>query len=162
MKAFVRLLLCFLTVILIVGCGPTKAPTAPPAAANTQNPLETKMPCVNITVSNPTVKVGEVVSVVGALVNVTNPHYFGLEVRDQGADDASLLVNLLALPIRAADVSQVVTMASGTYADGKAVLGLEARKAGETTVDFFVSAEDFCGTPLGSGTSPSIKITVNP
>jgi hypothetical protein len=73
-----------------------------------------------------------------------------------------MLVNLLVTPIQAADVSQVVKMLSATYADGKAVLTLEARAAGATSIDFFVSAEDFCGTPLGSGVSPKVKITVNP
>ena len=157
------ILACLLTVMLLSACSPAKTPISIPVLANTKDPLETKAVCVNIAVSNSTVKVGEVVSVTGTLVGVVKPNYYGLEIRDDGADDSSMLVNvLLPGPIKAADVSQIVKMASASYADGKAVLGLEARAVGATTIDFFVSAEDFCGTPLGSGISSKIKITVTP
>lgn len=84
-------ILCLLTMILLSGCGTTNAPTAAPVAANTKNPLETKTPCVNITVSNPTPKVGEVVSVTSTVTaGVLKPNYYGLEIRDKDADDLSL------------------------------------------------------------------------
>src|SRR6187431_123480 len=105
--------------MLLSACAPAKTPT--PAAA--QNPLETKAACIDITVSSRAVKVGEVISVTGSLVNVVKPNYFGLEIRDEGADDSSMLVNLLSpAPIKAADVSQIVRMVSATYTDGKAEL----------------------------------------
>ncbi len=157
-------ILCLLTMILLSGCGTTNAPTAAPVAANTKNPLETKTPCVNITVSNPTPKVGEVVSVTSTVTaGVLKPNYYGLEIRDKDADDLSLMINMLSKPpLKGADVSHIVKLVSADYTDGKAVLGLQANEAGETTIDFFVSAEDFCGDHLGNGLSPKIKITVNP
>ena len=152
------LLGCLLIVTLLSACGAAKTPFQAPAIAKTQNPLATKPVCVKIDVANPTVKVGEVISVTGTMVNITNPNYFGLEIRDEGADDSSMLVNvLLKPPLKAADVSRIVKMVSADYADQKAVLGLEAVQAGSTTI-----AEDFCGTPLGNGVSSKIKITVNP
>ena len=154
---------CLLTMMLLSGCGTANGPTAGPAV-NTRNPLETKTPCVNITVSNPTPKVGEVVSVIGTITaGVLNPNYYGLEIRDKDADDSSLMINVLSKPpLKGADVSHIVKLVSAEYADGKAVLGLQANEAGETTIDFFVSAEDFCGDHLGNGLSPKVKITVKP
>ncbi len=154
------LLVCLLAVFILSGCG--GAPKTP-AAIKTQNPAETKAPCVNISVSNTTPKVGEVITVTGTLVGVVTPNYYGLEIKDQDADASSILVNLLAkAPIKAADVSTIVEMVSADYSAGTAVIDLKATNTGVTELNYFVSAEDFCGTPLGSGVSPKIKVTVNP
>ena len=157
------LLACLLAVILLSGCGVAKTPTAVSSVSNIQDSAQTKTPCVNISVSNATPKVGETIGVIGTLVNIVNPNYIGLEIKDQDADDSSMLVNLLAKPpIKGAPVSNIVKMVSGDYSNGQAVIGLEATNAGVTEVDYFVSAENFCGAPLGNGNSTKIKITVNP
>lgn len=158
-----NLLAGLLMVMLLSACGAAKTSLPVSSSAKTQNPLATKPVCVNIDVPNPTVKVGDVISVTGTMVNVTTPTYFGLEIRDEDADDSSMMINVLSRPpLKAADVSQIVKMVSVDYTDQKVVLGLQAVKVGSTTIDFFLSAEDFCGTHLGNGVSPKIKITVNP
>ena len=157
------LLACLLAAMLLSGCGAPKTPTALPPVSNVQDLSVTKTSCVNISVSNATLKVGETIGVIGTLVGIVKPNYIGLEIKDQDADDSSMMINLLSKPpLQAAPVSNILKMVSANYSNGKAVVGLEATKAGVTEVDYFVSAEDFCGTPLGNGVSPKITITVNP
>ena len=157
------LLVCLLAAIFLSGCGAAKTPAALPRVSNVQDLSVTKTTCVTISVSNATPKVGETIGVIGTLVGVVNPNYIGLEIKDQDADDSSMMVNLLSKPpLKGADVSQIVKMVSADYSNGKAVIGLEATGAGVTEVDYFVSAENFCGVSLGNGVSPKIKITVNP
>jgi hypothetical protein len=157
------LLVCLLAAIFLSGCGAAKTPTAIPAVLSTLDPSKTKAPCVNISVSNTTPKVGEVIAVIGTLTGVVNPNYFGLEIKDKDADDSSMMINLLSKPpLKAADVSQVVQMVSADYANEKAVVQLKAVNAGVTDLNYFVSAENFCGVQLGNGVSPKITVTVNP
>jgi len=144
--------------IFLSGCGATPTPVTPIV----QNPAETPTPCVEISVSNETPKVGETIEVVGTAPGALNPNYFGLEIKDEDADDSSMMVNLLAASPVGADVSNILKMVSNQYSDGKAVIVLEAAKAGMTKLDYFASAENFCGVSLGSGSSPKITITVNP
>lgn len=154
------LLTFLLAAIFLSGCGATPTPT--PVPVNTQNPAETPTPCVEISVSNETPKVGETIQVVGMAPGALNPNYFGLEIKDEDADDSSMMVNLLAASPVGADVSNILKMVSSQYADGKAIVVLKAAQGGMTKLDYFVSAENFCGVSLGSGSSPKITVTVNP
>lgn len=157
------LLVCLLAAIFLSGCGAAKTPAALPRVSNVQDLAVTKTSCVTISVSNATPKVGETIGVIGTLVGVVNPNYIGLEIKDQDADDSSMMINLLSKPpLKGADVSQIIKLVSADYSNGKAVIGLEATGAGVTEVDYFVSAENFCGVQLGNGVSPKITITVNP
>ena len=167
MKTFgVFLIVCI--VMFLTGCGTPNVPNTPTPArpissiGELPNPDPVNTSCITMTVSKDTLKVGETIQVEGTLVNLVNPTFLGVEIKDQDADDNSLLVNLLRTPIQPADVSQIVTMTTGSYTDGKPAFELKGRNPGETTINFFASAEDFCGTQFGNGISPKIKITVNP
>ncbi len=153
------LAICLLIALMISGCS---SPTKTPVVLNPLAPVETKSPCINITVSNTTPKLGEVITVTGTVINVVKPNYYGLEIKDQDADSSSILINLLANTPKTADVSNIVEMASADYSDGTAVIGLKAVSTGMIKINYFVSAEDFCGVPLGNGISPRIEITVSP
>jgi|GEM_PF-6554115 len=155
---------CLLAAALLSGCGGT--PTTPtPHFLNPVDPLPagTQPVCAEITPSSTTVKVGETITVTGAAPKVINHYYFGLQVKDAGADDFSMLVNVLSgPPAVVADVSQIVQAVSAEYSAGRAVVELKGRNAGTAEIAYFVSGEDYCGIPLGSGISPIITITVEP
>ena len=148
----------FFAAIFLSGCA--SIPT--PVISISQNPTETPTPCVYISVSNETPKVGETIEVVGTAPGALNPNYLGLEIKDEDADDSSMMINILAKSPISADVSNILKMVSSQYADGKATIVLQAAQAGMTKLDYFASAENFCGVSLGSGTSPKITITVTP
>lgn len=159
---------CLLIVFVLSGCSsPALTPTATSKPVTNPsdiiNPPQTPSSCIDITVSNTSPKVGDVVSVVGTLNGVVKPNYWGLEVKDAGADASSMLINLMGRsPNKPADISKIIKMVSAERDADKAVIGLEVTSAGTTEINYFVSAEDFCGAPLGQGVSPRIKITVNP
>jgi hypothetical protein len=156
-------LVLLLAVVLLCGCRPATTPGPAPVALNTVDPLQTTTPCVDITVSKTAAKVGESIEITGTAAGAIKPTYFGLEIKDEDADDSSLMLNfLIPPPLKAADVSHIMKMLLADYTAGKAVIHLKAVEAGATLVNFFVSAENFCGVPLGQGISPRIKITVNP
>ena len=162
------ILICLLVAAILAGCSsPTPSATATALPLTNQsdiiNPPQAASDCVEISVSNATPKVGDVVTVIGTLKGVTGPHYWGLEVKDQGADASSMLINLmLTPPYKAADISQIIKMVSAKHDDKTASIDLKIDSAGETNINYFVSAEDFCGVALGQGVSAKVKITVSP
>lgn len=159
-------LICLLSTVILTGCG-SPAPTATALPIKNQsdiiNPPQPPSDCIEISVSNASPKVGDEISVVGTLKGVVKPTYWGLEVKDEGADASSMLINLmLATPYKPADISQVIKMTSAERSDAKATVNLKIANAGVTNINYFVSAEDFCGTPLGQGVSIKVKITAGP
>lgn len=160
-------LTCLLTAVLLSGCS-TVTPTATPTPvlsnnlADIINPPQPPSPCIEINVSNTTPRVGEIITAKAMLKGVVKPTYWGLEVKDEGADASSMLINLLASTPKAAEISHVIKMTSAEHDDATATIALELTGAGTTEVNYFVSAEDFCGTPLGNGVSARVKITVSP
>lgn len=152
------LFICLLFSILSA-CSGTQAP----AKSDPFSQPTSTTPCIEISASQIDLKVGDVTTVVGTTVKVKNPTYFGVEVKDSDADDYSMFANLLAPgKLQAANVSQVLRLISADPVANGYTTQIMALKTGTAQVMFFVSAEDYCGTPLGSGTSASVKITVNP
>lgn len=162
-------LISLLIAILLSSCGTPATPVMPPTAtfplgnvADLINPPQTPSACVEINVSNMTPKVGDVINVTATLKGVVKPTYWGLEVKDEGEDTSSMLINLLTNPLRAAAISHIIKMTTAERDETSATIKLEIIGAGSTDVNYFVSAEDFCGTPLGSGVSAKVKITASP
>jgi hypothetical protein len=159
-------LTCLLIAMFLSGCGSTPTPEPTPVLSNNLadiiNPPQPPSECIEINVSNTAPKVGEIITVKATLKNVVKPTYWGLEVKDEGADASSMLINLLASTPKAADISKIIKMTSAKHDETTSTIELEMISAGTTDVNYFVSAEDFCGTPLGNGVSARVKITANP
>lgn len=162
------LLICLLMAAFLTGCSgsvPTPTATSLPITnpSDLINPPQPPSACIEISVSNASPKVGDVITVVGTLKGVVKPTYWGLEVKDLGADASSMLINLLtAQPYKAANISQVIKMVSAERDESKATIEVKITNSGSTSVNYFVSAEDFCGTPLGQGVSEKVEITAIP
>jgi hypothetical protein len=156
---------CLLLAVIFPACTPTPEPAVPAIGSIPTNaPSGTKEPCIDISVSASTLKVGETTTITGAADKVENSYFFGLQVKDAGADDFSMLLNLPdnGTP-QPADVSQILEFVSANIVDHGRVVVLRARQAGSTKIAFFVSAEGECANPSNGGaTSPEITITVEP
>lgn len=159
-------LIYLLIAAILAGCSsPTPTATALPVTNQSDiiNPPQAASTCVEISVSNAAPKVGDVINVTGTLKGVTKPNYWGLEVKDQGADASSMLINLmLTPPYKPADISTIIKMVSAKHDEKTASIELKIYSAGETNINFFVSAEDFCGMALGQGVSAKVKIVASP
>lgn len=163
------LLFCLLLSVVLLGCAPTPTPVV--LNPSSQDPFAIPTPdgtqavCVKISASTETLKVGETITITGTSDGIVNPYYYGLQVKDNGADTFGMFFNLIStVQGKAADVSQILEVVSADYSPNGvvAMAELKGRSAGTAELAFFVSAENYCGISLGSGISPIITITVNP
>lgn len=154
-----KILLTYLLVAALAACSPAATPTA---VADV--PSGTKEPCIDISASPASLKVGETTTITGTAQNVESPSFFGLQIRDDNAQDFSMLLNLPAgAATQVADVSQILKFVSADYIDHGRVVVLRANQAGSAKVGFFVSGGSACADPSkGGATSDILIITVNP
>jgi hypothetical protein len=149
-----------LAAAVLPGCAPAPIVTPFPTLV----PSGTTEPCIDISISPATLKVGETATVTGTADTVKNAYFFGLQIKDADARDFSMLVSLSASGTpRPAEVSQILEFVSADSIDhGHAIL-LRARKAGSTKIAFFVSGDSACADPSKGGvTSEIVTVTVNP
>jgi hypothetical protein len=154
------LVTCLLLAAGLPGCTPAPAPTVIP----TNIPSGTQEPCIDISVSPTTLKVGETTTVTGTADAVEKTYFFGLQIKDADAKDFSMLLNLpdSGTP-QPAKVSQVLEFDSANYIDHGRVVLLRARQAGSAKVAFFMSGNSACADPAKGGViSEIVTITVNP
>lgn len=165
------LLVCLILSVILLGCGPASTPTPMVLNPSNQDPFAIPTPdgtqpvCVEISTSAESLKVGETITVTGTADGVVTPYYYGLQVKDNGADTFGMFFNLIStVQGKAADVSQILEVVSADYSPNGVVATaeLKGRSAGTAELAFFVSAEIYCGISLGSGISPIITITVSP
>jgi hypothetical protein len=156
------LITCLLLIAILPACSP--APTSVYFPISTSDPSRTQEPCIDISASATTLNVGESTTITGIADTVEHTYFFGLQVKDAGADDFSMLLNLPddGTP-QPADVSQFLKFVSaGKVGHGRSVV-LRASQAGSAKVAFFISGDAACADPSkGGATSEIIDITVNP
>lgn len=170
------LLACVLAAVLLVGCSaatptpvplPTRTPMASPTPAPTQIPTVTLIPVdphVEISASTTTLRIGDVVTVVGEAVDIGMP-YFTLYFKDSGAGDFAPMVRH-EWEGRVYDFenrSQVLELVS---AEGRDAVRFEMRGLGPGSIEMHIQAtgEIHYGYPgpamWGGGGSKTIQITV--
>jgi hypothetical protein len=173
----------FICVLLIIACQPSTGFVAPQTATDspptniapeatqatpnftaTMSAYNTETaPCVKISVSNTTPKVGDLINVVGQAPFIHDPWDFSLHVKDFGGGKFLRMVNVIYDETRdIADVSQVLELVSAKPIFDGVEIALHAREAGSAQIYFYVSGENYCCCPVGSMTwgEYSEKITI--
>ncbi len=124
-----------------------------------------KPPCVEITVSASTLRVGDTAIVSGRAPEMGNPNKFALYVRDAGSEDFAQLVNVPSkgegYKRESADVSQVLELVSVQYVLDRLEVTLRARKQGSADLYFNVDGENYCRFETGSYTADEVSKTIS-